>query len=346
MVALPLIAALLSLACAGLLAIDAVKRPRPDQVAWAIAFGLFALAAGAEVAGTLLGWSATLARLYYLSGAVLVVGYLALGELYLLAGRRIGRFAPGLTLLVTAMAASVVWAAPIEENRLSRDGWEALERGPGLIALAAGINGVGTLTIVGGLLFSAWRFWRRGERRSRMVGCVLIAAGTLIVALGGTLTRFGAREFLYLAMAPGVAIIFAGYLVTRRPAPGASLSAVASAPRARIVALATRRNLALTSEPGIAFLEAAFLGLADTELDAACRAWSVPRRGEETFNREEARAAWALRLRLSTTGQAAFDAHTIPAKRQLSELYHEVFWRDEGGGTAAALALPGRRETL
>ena len=97
MVALPLIVALLSLACALLLVVDAVKRPRPDQIAWAIAFGFFALAAGAEVAGDLVGWSATLARLYYLSGAVLVVGYLALGELYLLIGRRIDRFAPGLT---------------------------------------------------------------------------------------------------------------------------------------------------------------------------------------------------------------------------------------------------------
>ncbi|MDQ3044637.1 MAG: hypothetical protein M3R06_05730 [Chloroflexota bacterium] len=331
MVALPLIAALLSLACAGLLVIDAVKRPRSDRIAWAIAFGLFALAASAEVFGSTLGWSPILARLYYLSGAVLVVGYLALGQLYLLVGRRIDRIAPGLTLLVTAFAVSLVWAAPIDDNRLTADGWQALERGPGLIALAAGINGIGTLVIVGGLLFSAWRFWRRGVHRSRMIGCLLIALGTLIVALGGTLTRFGAREFLYLAMAPGVALIFTGYLATRRPEGHSGINAAVGAPRARIVALASRRGPTLTNDPEIAYLEAAFLALPDAELDASCRAWSVPRRPGETLSREEARAVWALRLSLSPSGQIAFDAHTYAAKRQLSELYHEVFWRDEVG---------------
>src|SRR5680860_712414 len=102
MVIFPLIALLVSAACTAVMSRDAWRRPRPDRVVWAIAFGIFAVAAGAEVAGSLGEWSAPLARLYYLCGAVLVVGYLAVGEGYLLARHRIERLAPGLTLLITA----------------------------------------------------------------------------------------------------------------------------------------------------------------------------------------------------------------------------------------------------
>jgi hypothetical protein len=94
-VVFPLISALISLACAAIIAGDALRRPRPDKIAWTAAFLLFAAAAACEVIGDLAHWTPALARVYYLTGAVLVVGYLALGELYLLAGKRIAHFAPG-----------------------------------------------------------------------------------------------------------------------------------------------------------------------------------------------------------------------------------------------------------
>jgi hypothetical protein len=50
-VVLPALAAIVSLACAGLLGRDARRRPAPDKIAWLIAFTLFSLAAAAEVAG-------------------------------------------------------------------------------------------------------------------------------------------------------------------------------------------------------------------------------------------------------------------------------------------------------
>ncbi|MEZ4664019.1 MAG: hypothetical protein R2911_41325 [Caldilineaceae bacterium] len=38
------------------------------------------------------------------------------------------------------------------------------------------------------------------------------------MAAGGSLTRFGHDEYLYIAMSSGVAIMFWGYLKTIRPA--------------------------------------------------------------------------------------------------------------------------------
>ena len=115
------------------------------------------------------------------------------------------------------MAATAVWSAPIDSARLPTAGWQALERGPFLVALAATINAGGTMVLAGGALYSAWKLRSAGGSGQRAAGCVLIAVGTVVVALGGTLTRFGRPEYLYLPMALGIAIIFAGVVLTRQP---------------------------------------------------------------------------------------------------------------------------------
>ena len=347
MVAFPAVSALISLVCAVFIARDTLRRPRPDKTAWAIAFALFAVAAGAEVVGSQAGWDETLVRVYYLAGAVLVVGFLALGQLYLLAGPRIGRIAPGASLLVTALAATVVWGAPIDEGRVAADGWDAIERTPALTALAITINSVGTLVIVGGLVYSAARFRRLGVQRNRMIGCLLIAAGTLTVASGGTLTRLGAHEYLYIAMSAGVGIIFAGYLWTRRPegtsAPAAgevdrqlATQAVAQpAGRAPGTIHRPAPALGLVGEPpvadgssrAVAFV-AELLTRDDVALGEACRVWSVPAREVDAFTRTEARRVWAMRGRLPETLLPSFDARPPALRLQLAELYLDVLSAD------------------
>jgi hypothetical protein len=351
-VVFPAVSAVISLICAGIIARDAIRRPRPDKIAWAIAFALFAVAAGSEVVGSLSGWTDLLVRVFYLAGAVLVVGYLALGQLYLLAAQRIQRFAPGVALLVTAISATIVWEARIDETRLAADGWDALERGTALKALAIGINAGGTAIIVGGLIYSAWRFRRLGIQRNRMIGCLLIALGTLTVAMGGTLTRLGRHEYLYIAMSVGVAIIFAGVLQTRRPGPatakvttpepeaahatettGSAVIVVANghipAPTATAPATATNGHghtpgSALGADPAIVFIETRLLPLDAERIAEECRIWSVAPVQIDAFEREAARTVWTLRLRLSPAGQERFDALPPAVRLQLAELHDEV----------------------
>lgn len=356
MVVFPIISTLVSLACAGTIARDAYRRPRPEKIAWAAAFGIFAVAAGAEAWAGIDGWTPFVVRLFYLTGAVLVVAYLGLGELYLLAPRRMQaiRVVPGLTLLLTALAATLVWSAPIEEARLAEDGWEAMERGGAIVTLVALCSGLGTVVIVGGALWSAWKFRRLGTHRHRLVGCLLIAAGTLVVASKGTLTRTGLPEETFaLAMAAGVATIFAGYLQTRRP-DGIGLAAdpvgIATAEDVQAPAETETGDVEVASTPdegaaphgvipmlrragrttpgatdaGIAFIEERFLPLDDAALAALCRVWSAAPPAVEAFGREEARRVWALRTRLSAAGQAGFDAHDVPNQLALTELYFEV----------------------
>lgn len=332
MVVFPLIACLISAACAAVIGYDAWRRPKPDRIVWTIAFAIFAVAAGAEVIGSLTSWSEPLVRVYYLTGAVLVVGYLALGEGYLLAPQRIARWAPGLTILVTALAATLVIDAPIDAALMAEEGWDALERGPALVALAVGINTLGTLVLVAGALYSAWKFRKLGIQRERMIGCILIAVGTFAVASGGTLTRFGQQEYLYIAMSIGVTIIFAGVLQTRRR-PAAAPGVVASLPglsgeKPRLVPLPRQQGedpAQRQTSDGIAYIESHLLPLSAAAISEACAVWSVPSGLIEHFDRPQARRVWRLRSLLSASGQQAFDDLPAAVRVQIAELYFEVF---------------------
>ena len=357
MIAFPVVAFVVSLACALLVAADGVRRPKPDKVAWAIAFGLFAVAAGAEVAGSLAGWNVPLVRLYYLTGATLVVGFLGLGQLYLLFGRKIAGVAPGAALLVTALAATFVLEAPVDQAMLASDGWRALDRGPALVALAVSINVLGTLVVVGGALWSAWTFWRRGMFRRRMIGCLLIALGSLVVASGGSLTRLGSPQYLYVAMATGVALIFAGYLQARRPdaavKPASGIDSITEtalsmrAPRSNSAVRPARSVVALhggralrpetpAPDPGIELIAGWIATRDGAAISLLCAEWSVPSDPMPVLARSDARRVWALRLRLPDETHAAFDALPVPVRRQLATLADDVLLAAEAGGPTRA----------
>jgi hypothetical protein len=327
-VVLPALAAIISLACAGLLGRDAKRRTTPDKIAWLIAFTLFSLAAAAEVAGSLIGWSPLLVRGYYLAGAMLVVGFLGLGQLYLLAPDRIARIGPGLALFVTAVAVALLLETPVDSTRLATAGWHALERGPILVAVTVTLNVLGTALVVGGAIYSAWQFWRRGIFRHRMIGCLLIAGGTLVVASGGTLTRLGRPEYLYLAMAVGVSIIFAGYLETRRrETPVVRRPAVAGAQAAGNGALApTARNghAGGDEDPAVAYLATLLSSGSAQSIAERCAFWSIEPEPVTRFDRAQARRVWSLRLRLPVAAQAALDELSAPTQIQLADLYFEV----------------------
>jgi hypothetical protein len=321
----PVISAVLAFACAAIILRDQIVRPRPDKAIWSLAFLMFGLAAGADAYGRQVEWSEPLARLYYATGPALVVMYLAIGELYLLFPRRMGRFAPGAAILLTAIWVTTVLNAPIDGDRLAEDGWEAIDRGSAMVALTIAINTVGTLVIVGGLAWSIWRYARAGTHRNRMIGCVLIASGTIVVGLGGTLTRLGHYEYLYIAMSIGIAMIFGGVIWTRRPESASALPMEPGIEReSPAMTPASTTGLAIIETNAMGFVGQHLLTLDDDALDRFCTEWSVPRDATPVFARDEARRAWSFRRALSDEARLRFDAIPVPARRQIVELFDEV----------------------
>ncbi|HEV2127514.1 MAG TPA: hypothetical protein VGR22_02725 [Thermomicrobiales bacterium] len=322
MVAFPIISAVLAALCALVIGRDAIRRPRPDKHAWVIAFVMFAIAAGADAAGRELGWSEWLARLYYMTGPALVVAFLAIGELCLLFASRMPRVTPGAIILLTAGWATLVLGAPIDEARLADEGWEAIDRSGALRVAAIAINSIGTLIIVGGLLWSIWRFQRTGRFRNRMIGCIFIVSGTIAVALGGTLTRLGHYEYLYVAMSVGIALIFAGVLWSRRPdRVGAGTTAGSNAGSAA-ARQGTEAVLPMSQE--VAFLVEKVLPNEPEAIRGICLSWSVQASDDPVMSRRDARRAWRLRSHLPTMAQDRFDALSVSERRAVVELAAEV----------------------
>lgn len=83
MLVFPLVATIVSLAFSGFVFRQYLQKHRPYQLAWSIALLMFGIASLAEtIAVGSGGWTEALVKIWYLFGGTLVVGYLAVGSLY------------------------------------------------------------------------------------------------------------------------------------------------------------------------------------------------------------------------------------------------------------------------
>jgi hypothetical protein len=204
-------AALLALRLAGRLL-------RRRHVAWAAAFGCYAVASAALAWGAAHGWDAPSFRVYYLCGGLLTAPLLGAGSL-LLAGRR---WAAPAALVWCGLAAGLVLAVPLHHAFAGTAIPEAqahLAFFPARLAAILG-NSVGTLAV---LVVAVTSF------RRRPLGNALILAGVAVAALGSALAGLGvARTAASLAL--GVLLLYAGvtspasHLLRRRYEPASSSS--------------------------------------------------------------------------------------------------------------------------
>lgn len=212
---LPGAATALCLALAWQMLTRFVTRRRVHELIWGATFTAFGLAAGAELYANLFGWTPSLVRLYYLAGASMSVGFLALGALVLLVPRPIALVALGVVLIQSLSMVFFVLRTPVDPELARVLGWEALPKEAPVRALALTINVLGTMVVLLGTFGSAYAQWSRGHG-SRAFGVFLIGFGTLIVASGASFTRFG-HHYLYGPMVLGLLVILAGYLRVTAP---------------------------------------------------------------------------------------------------------------------------------
>jgi hypothetical protein len=209
----PALAFVIGLAFATVVGLQFRSRGKPYQAAWAFALLLFALASQQEALGILRGWGDYTYKLYYLFGGILDVAWLGAGTVLLLAPRR---YAAAVTigmgvLSVVAVAAVAVSVTHPELLRAEIPPRGSLT-GPATL-LAPLTNIVGSLLLIGGAAYSAWKAYRRRDMVNRVLGTALIAAGALIVAAGHSLAQVrGTYVIQPAAEALGIFVMFGGYL--------------------------------------------------------------------------------------------------------------------------------------
>jgi hypothetical protein len=200
------------------------KKPK-HLLFWGIGMLFFGLGTLSEVILSF-SFSSLWLKLWYFSGAMMTAAWLGQGTVFLLV-RKPG-IAMGLSyaLIVLSVIAFILLAiAPMTADPNSYvtskpateqyKNFMSREQSPiyiPILILTILLNIYGTVTLVGGAIYSAYIFWRKRIFFHRMLGNILIAAGGMILAMAGSFVRLGWVDWLYLSELIGVIFIFAGYL--------------------------------------------------------------------------------------------------------------------------------------
>lgn len=181
--------------------------------AWRANLGLGTLS---ESIHALVGWNPVNLRFWYIVGALLGGFPLAQGSVYLLMRPGFARFTSMLfvTLIITASICIVIVPIVIPEHfdyRLTGKvfAWRWVR------FFSPSINIYSFVFLVGGAIYSAIRYYQRGGRQARFKGNIFIAIGGLLPGIGGTATRMGHVEVLFITELIGLILIYIGYRIIR-----------------------------------------------------------------------------------------------------------------------------------
>jgi hypothetical protein len=203
-------------------------RRRHHALAWSFALSCYAVGMVAQAIGFTAGWSAVTYGVYWLTGALLSVALLAVGQLHLLDPARAALWwtlgglavvwAVG-TMLVSPYDTAVL-AEASAAGRIPR-GAAVFESGLAYSILRP-ITYIGFLVVLGGCLWSGIR--------TRRYGILLIALGVALSATSTGFQRAGYDELVAVVLAAGVSVMFLGFRAAgKAPRPRGADEAASSA---------------------------------------------------------------------------------------------------------------------
>lgn len=209
----PVVFALFGALVAGMFATRLVRewatRGRDHALAWAMALALYAVGLVALALGFAFSWSPASFAVYWVSGALLNVPLLAVGQLHLLDAERSA-------LWWTIAGLAVVWSlAAIALTPIDLDALAAADAAGGIPAGRDAFAGglayavlrpmtiLGTLVVLVGSVYSGLR--------TRRYGILLIAAGVAVSATSSRFLAAGRDELVAVVLALGVTLMYGGF---------------------------------------------------------------------------------------------------------------------------------------
>jgi hypothetical protein len=209
----------------------ATKRTGLHLLWWGAGVAVYGVGTAFESAVTLFGNSVALTKGWYIAGALLGGYPLAQGSVYLLMQTRTAHRLTAVTVPFIVIASILVIASPVnmaafETTRPSGAvlGWSWIR------LLTPFINLYAVAFLVGGAIYSAWRYWHGTQAGSghRAAGNALIAFGATLPGIGGTMAKAGIVEALYIGEFVGLLFIWAGFELNVRAPRAAPASAMAT----------------------------------------------------------------------------------------------------------------------
>ncbi len=217
---LPFLSMLVTFAFAAAVFTRFLGRRGPHLLFWTIGLFFFGIGTLAEVILSFT-FSGLMLKLWYLGGAMLTAAWLGQGSLHLLVRKRgVAWTLTGVLTAASLLAAILVLSTPLTPAAasfnvtlaISSQYKDILTLGGLTIVLTILLNIYGTLTLVGGAIYSAVIFWRKHVLFNRMTGNVLIAAGALAPAMAGSFVKLGLPDLLYLSELIGVVVMYIGFI--------------------------------------------------------------------------------------------------------------------------------------
>ncbi len=186
---------------------------------WAVGLLFYGLGTLSEVILSL-AFNVFILKVWYVTGAMLTAAWLGQGSVHLLIRKgSAAKISTWVLAAVSALAIFLVLSAPALSGNYdvthpaSEQYKDFLTRGGLTILLTILLNIYGTLTLVGGAIYSAFLFWRKKILANRMFGNILIAAGALSPAVGGSLLKAGLADMLYLSELVGAILMYIGFMM-------------------------------------------------------------------------------------------------------------------------------------
>lgn len=179
---------------------------------WTIGVFCFGIGTLTEAINVLVGWSVFNMKAWYIAGALLGAFPLAQGTVYLLLKKKTADILTWFFIVYITIAAIAIILSPVDMSLVD----PARLTGKVMTWTWARLfsilpNTYSLIFLVGGAAWSAIQYARKGETGNRVLGNWLIAIGALLPGIGGSFTRMGYVEVLFVTEFIGILLIWAGY---------------------------------------------------------------------------------------------------------------------------------------
>ena len=185
---------------------------------WTIGALFFGIGTLTESINTLVGWSLWNMKAWYISGALLGAFPLAQGTVYLLLKKKFADITAWFFIFYILAASVAITFAPVDMSLVDP------ARLTGKVMMWSWVrlfsilpNTYALIFLVGGAAWSSVQFARKQGSGNRVLGNWLIAIGGILPGIGGSFTRFGYVEMLFITEIIGISLIWAGYRVMTPP---------------------------------------------------------------------------------------------------------------------------------